>query len=189
MTPMRFVTMSPAIAALFGSLVGALGSSASTWITQRHADQRDLIARRIFYRVQLYSEFITESARVLVDALENNFKDPNKLIPAYALLNRIRLTAYQRGCSASAEGGLVREIVKNYSEPNLSPEEIRSRALNGNDPLRKFSETCRAELEFYARTPMSTRGGVGVIRLRLRIAVAVPVNRRLLRRVSLSWRT
>jgi hypothetical protein len=145
MTPMRFVTMSPAIAALFGSLVGALGSSASTWITQRHADQRDLIARRIFYRVQLYSEFITESARVLVDALENNFKDPNKLIPAYALLNRIRLTA-SKEVFASAEG-LVREIVKNYSEPNLSPEEIRSRALNGNDPLRKFSETCRAELD------------------------------------------
>lgn len=145
MTPMRFVTMTPAIAALFGSLVGALGSGASTWITQRHADQRDLVARRIFYRVQLYSEFITESARVLVDALENNFKDPNKLIPAYALLNRIRLTASE-AVFASAEA-LVREIVKNYSEPNLTPEEIRSRALNGSDPLKQFSETCRAELD------------------------------------------
>lgn len=137
--------MNPAIAALFGSLVGALGSSTSTWITQRHADQRDLVARRIFYRVQLYSEFITESARVLVDALENTFKDPNKLIPAYALLNRIRLTASPTVFASAEE--LVREIVKNYSEPNLSLEEIRSRALNGNDPLRRFSETCRAELD------------------------------------------
>jgi hypothetical protein len=142
---MRFVTMNPAIAALFGSLVGALGSSASTWITQRHADQRDLVARRIFHRVQLYSEFITESARVLVDALENNFKEPNKLIPAYALLNRVRLTASDEVFASAEE--LVREIVKNYSEPNQSPEEIRSRALNGNDPLKRFSETCRAELD------------------------------------------
>ena len=47
---------------------------------------------------------------------------------------------------ASAEA-LVREIVKNYSEPNLTPEEIRSRALNGSDPLKQFSETCRAELD------------------------------------------
>ena len=137
--------MNPAMAALFGSLVGALGSSVSSWITQRHADQRDLLARRVFHRVQLYSEFITESTRVLVDALENNFKDPDKLIPAYALLNRIRLTS-SKEVFASAEG-LVKEIVKNYSEPNLTPEQIRSRALDGNDPLRRFSETCRAELE------------------------------------------
>jgi len=137
--------MNPAMAALFGSLVGALGSSLSTWITQRHADQRDLLARKIFYRVQLYSDFITESTRVLVDALENSFRDPDKLIPAYALLSRIRLTA-SKEVLASAEL-LVRSIVKNYGEPNLTPEQIRSRALNGNDPLKLFSETCRAELD------------------------------------------
>src|SRR5271155_4036427 len=142
---MRSVAMNPAIAALFGSLVGALGSSVSTWITQRHADQRDLLARRIFYRVQLYSDFITECTRVLVDALENNFRDPEKLIPAYALLSRIRLSA-SKEVLASAEV-LVRNIVKNYGEPNLTPEQIRSGALIGNDPLKHFSETCRAELD------------------------------------------
>jgi len=66
-----------ALAALFGSLVGALGSSISTWITQRHQDRRDLLGRKIFHREQLYSDFI------LIDALENNFKDPNKLIPSH----------------------------------------------------------------------------------------------------------
>ena len=142
---MRSVAMNPAMAALFGSLVGALGSSASTWITQRHADQRDLLARRIFQRVELYSEFITESTRVLVDALENDFKDPNKLIPAFALLSRIRLTS-SKDVLASAES-LVQNIVKYYGEPNLTPEQIRSRALSGDGPLRRFSETCRAELD------------------------------------------
>jgi hypothetical protein len=142
---MRSVAMNPAMAALFGSLVGALGSSVSTWITQRHADRRDLLARRIFYRVQLYSDFITESTRVLVDALENDFKDPDKLIPAYALLSRIRLTSSD-DVLASAEV-LVKNIVENYGEPNLTPEQIRSRALSGDGPLRRFSETCRAELD------------------------------------------
>jgi hypothetical protein len=145
MTPTHIVTMSPAMAALFGSLVGALGSSASTWITQRHADRRDLIARRIFYRVQLYSDFISESTRVLVDALENNFRDPDKIIPAYALLSRIRLTSSENVLASAEE--LVKNIVKDYGEPNLTPEEIRSRALSGNDPLKRFSETCRAELD------------------------------------------
>src|ERR1700722_9161988 len=102
MTPMRVVAMSPAMAALFGSLVGALGSGVSSWITQRHADQRDLLARRVFYRVQLYSDFITESTRVLVDSWENNFQEPKKRIPAYALLSRIRLTS-SKEVFASAE--------------------------------------------------------------------------------------
>jgi hypothetical protein len=145
MTPAQIATINPAMAALCGSLVGALGSSVSTWIMQRHADRRDLLARRIFYRVQLYSDFITESTRVLVDALENKFKDPDKLVTAYALLSRIRLTS-SNSVFASAEV-LVRNIVDNYGKPNLTPEQIRSRALNGNDPLKRFSETCRAELD------------------------------------------
>jgi len=148
---MQILTINPALAAILGSLAGALGSSVSTWITQRHADDRDLLARRVFYRVQLYSDFITETTRILVDALENNFNDPNKLIPAFALLSRIRLIS-SKEVFASAEG-LVREIVKSYSEPNLTPEQIRSRALNGDDPLNKFSDTCRAEINSLGTHP------------------------------------
>ena len=142
---MQFLAISPALAAILGSMTGAMGSSLSTWITQRHADRRDLLARRIFHREQLYSDFITECTRILVDALENSFKNPDKLIPAYALLSRVRLSA-SREVLANAEG-LVREIVKVYSEPNLTPEEIRARAVNGSDPLKRFSELCRAELD------------------------------------------
>lgn len=137
--------MSPALAAVFGSLAGAMGSSVSTWITQRHADRRDLIARRIFHREQLYSDFISESARIVVDALENSFKEPSKLIPVYALLSRIRLSSSTE-VLATAER-LVREIIAIYSEPNLTPDEIRSRAMDGRDPLKSFSEICRAELD------------------------------------------
>src|SRR5579863_4703647 len=142
---MRSLAISPALAAIVGSMTGAMGSSLSTWITQRHADRRDLLARRIFHREQLYSDFITECTRILVDALENSFKNPDKLISAYALLSRVRLSA-SREVLANAEG-LVREIVKVYSEPNLTPEEIRARAVNGSDPLKRFSELCRAELD------------------------------------------
>lgn len=145
MTRMQFATMSPAMAVIFGSLAGALGSTISAWITQRRADRRDLLARRILHREQLYSDFITESARILVDALENSFDNPDRLIPAYALLSRIRLSA-SREVLASAEG-LLKEIIKDYSEPNLTPEQIRSNAVNGNDPLKRFSELCRVELD------------------------------------------
>jgi hypothetical protein len=56
MTMLGNVSMSPgtitALAAIFGLPVGALGSSITTWITQRHQDRRDLLARKIFHREQ-----------------------------------------------------------------------------------------------------------------------------------------
>jgi hypothetical protein len=138
-----------ALAAIFGSLVGALGSSASTWITQRHQDRRDLLARKVFHREQLYSDFITESARVLVDALEHNVGDPKDVIPAYALLSRIRLSSSPDVLAAAED--VIREAVATYARPNLTPEAIRSRATGGDDLLRKFSDICRAELDSMQR--------------------------------------
>ena len=76
--------MIAASAAIFGSLAGALGSVVGTWITQRHQDIRDLLAKTIVRRESLYSDFITESARLLVDAMVQNNSDPQKLIPLYA---------------------------------------------------------------------------------------------------------
>jgi hypothetical protein len=134
-----------ALAAIFGSLAGALASSVSTWIAQRHQDRRDLNTKRIFHREQLYSDFISESARALVDAMEHNFKDPNKLVPIYAVLSRIRVSS-SSDVLASAEG-VVDYIIAAYSQPNLTPEEIHSRAATHNDPLLDFSGICRRELE------------------------------------------
>jgi len=52
-----------------------------------------LLAKKIVFRETLYSDFITESARLLVDAAEHNQSDPKNLIPGYALLSRIRLVS------------------------------------------------------------------------------------------------
>ena len=134
-----------ALAAIFGSLTGALASSVSTWITQKHQDRRDLLAKRVFYREQLYSDFISESAHALADAIQHNLQDPNNLTPAYALLSRIRLSS-STDVLASAER-VVQHIINTYSEPNLIPEEIQSRAAKREDPLREFSDICRADLE------------------------------------------
>ena len=42
---------------------------------------------------------------------------------------------------------VVTTILKTYSEPNLTAQEIQSRAAKGDDPLRDFSNICRHELE------------------------------------------
>jgi len=138
-----------AAAAIFGSLVGALGSVVGTWITQRHQDIRDLLAKTIVRRESLYSDFIAESARLLVDAMVQNISDPQKLIALYALLSRIRLSS-SAPVLETAEA-VIRIIVSTYPKPNLTPEQIESRAVSGDDPLRQFSDACRKELDSMQR--------------------------------------
>jgi hypothetical protein len=134
-----------ALAAIFGSLTGAFTSSVSTWITQRHQDRRDILAKRIFHCEQLYSDFISECAHAMADAIQHDFQDPNQLTATYALLSRIRLSSSAR-VLASAEQ-VIKNILYTYSQPNLTPEEIQSRTAEQHDPLREFSSICRAELE------------------------------------------
>ena len=100
-----------ALAAIFGSLSGALASSVSTWMTQRHQDRRDLLAKRILYREQLYSDSISD-AHALADAIQHNLQDPNKLTPTYALLSRIRLSSSTK-VLASAER-VIQDIIGRY---------------------------------------------------------------------------
>jgi hypothetical protein len=138
-----------ALAAIAGSLVGALGSAIGTWITARHQDRRDLLGKQIERREVLYSEFIGESARLLVDAMQNNVSDLQKLLPVYALLSRIRLSSSEIVLQTAEE--VIRTIVNTYPEPNLTADQIESRAVNGQNPLTQFSDTCRRELESLQR--------------------------------------
>ena len=141
--------MAPALAAIAGSLVGALGSAGATWITARHQDRRDLLGKQIERREALYSDFIGESARLLVDAMQHNASDLQKMLPVYALLSRIRLSS--SGSVLQEAEQVINTIVSTYPQPNLTPEQIESRAVSGQDPLRQFSDTCRIELDLLQR--------------------------------------
>jgi hypothetical protein len=112
-----------AVAAISGSLVGALGSAVSTSI---------------------------ESARLLVDALQHNVGDLQKLRSVYALLSRIRRNSSSRASRGTAEE-VIKTILHAYEQPNLTPAQIQIRAVNGEDPLRQFNDTCRAELDSLQR--------------------------------------
>lgn len=74
-----------ALAGLFGSLVGACASTVSARIAQRHHERKDPMARTIAHREQLYSDFISESARVMVDATQHTFEDPSRPMPTSAI--------------------------------------------------------------------------------------------------------
>jgi len=122
-----------ALAAIAGSLVGALGSAVATWITARHQDRRDLLGKQIERREALYSDFIGESARLLVDAMQYNVSDLQKLVPVYALLSRIRLSSSEPVLQTAEN--VIKTIVNTYPQPNLTADQIESQAMNGQDPL------------------------------------------------------
>jgi len=132
------------LAAIAGSLVGALGSAITTWITARHQDRRDLLGKQIAQREALYADFIGESSRLLVDAMEHNASDLQTLLPIYALLSRIRLRSSEHVLQKAEQ--VINTIMSTYPQPNLTVEEIQSQAMTGQDPLIQFSDTCRTEL-------------------------------------------
>ena len=135
----------PTLSAIGGSIIGALSSMVSTWLAQRHRERRELVAQKTAQLEQLYSDFINESARLLVDAVQHSLENPSTLVPIYALISRIRL----RSSTDVIESGerLIATILQVYIEPNLTPEEIQSAASKHNDHLQEFSNVCRRELE------------------------------------------
>jgi hypothetical protein len=136
----------PAAEAIAGSLVGAAGSVVGTWISVKHQDRRDLAGMQIARREALYSDFIGESARLLLDAMQHNSSDLQTLLPIYALLSRIRLSSSKPVLEKAEE--VVRSIVSTYPQPNMTAEQIQSQAVNSQeDPLSHFSDTCRIELD------------------------------------------
>lgn len=136
-----------ALAALLGSVVGGAATILTAWMTQRFQSRREFARAEGQKKEALYTEFIAECAKLLIDSLDHNLEKPDVLIQVYALVGRIRLTSSD-DVVAAAESAVAR-IVRRYTLPNLTEEELVSMATSpqsGDDPLKSFSEACRAEL-------------------------------------------
>ena len=137
-----------AMAAVFGSFVGGSATVATAWVTQRTLSKRELLGAQIRARETLYGEFIRECSKLVVDAFTHTLDKPEKLVPVYEILNRIRLCASD-AVLAEAER-ILATITEQYFSPNLSIEEMRALVRSGSgdaDPLKSFGEACRAELK------------------------------------------
>jgi hypothetical protein len=135
-----------AMAGVLGSFVGASATVATAWVTQKTVNRREFLQMEIRKREALYGEFIGECGKLLVDAFTHMLDKPEKLLPIYALINRIRLTASQ-AVLAEAEH-MLRHITEQYFLKNLTIEELSQLARSGDsDPLKAFGEACRVELK------------------------------------------
>jgi hypothetical protein len=135
-----------AMSGVLGSLIGGSATVATTWVSQRTATSRELVRDEMHKREALYGEFVAECARILMDAFEHSLDKPERLLPAYALINRIRLASSQ-AVLAEAER-LLRRITEQYFSDKLTLDDLRRIATSGDgDPLKAFGEACRAELK------------------------------------------
>jgi hypothetical protein len=142
--------MDPALlsasAAVLGSLTGGSASIATAWLTQRTQGRRQAVQFETRKREVLYSDFITECSKLVLDALDHTLDRPETLLQAYSLVNRIRLNSSD-AVLHEAEAAM-REILATYRSPNLPIEKFREMSMDkAHDPLKAFSEACRDELK------------------------------------------
>jgi hypothetical protein len=134
-----------AFAALGGSVVGALTSFVTTWLTLNSQERANRAARETTRRENLYGQFIEEAAKLYTDALMNQPDDAKKFIGVYALASKLRLFA-------SAEVLVkVEEVMMRLIQTYENPEQDFNWVVKAKDPrnmdiLRPFSEACRREL-------------------------------------------
>ena len=97
-------------------------------------------------RQELYKEFIEQASTLYIHALQNDKPDVSRLMALYAEISRMRVLSSARVIDSADQ--IVKRIVNAYLEPNKTVPELREMTNSGLiDPLRNFSEACRAEAE------------------------------------------
>jgi len=133
------------MAAVPGSIVGGSATIVTGWFRQA-STRRGETRRELRNRETLYGEFISECSRLAIDSLSHGIEKPEQIWSAYALLNRIRLSASE--ATLSQAEAVLKRIAEQYFSPNVSLAEFRAIALSQEgDPLKSFGEACRTELK------------------------------------------
>src|SRR5262249_14185180 len=95
-------------------------------------------------RQDIYKEFIKRAAKLYIDALQSDKADVSALMALYAEVSIMRILSSASVVDRADQ--IVKKIINTYLEPNKTFPELREMAGSGLiDPLRDFSEACRAE--------------------------------------------
>jgi hypothetical protein len=134
------------LAIFSGSLVGALTSLTSAWLTKQHEARHQRASEAKLWRQRLYAQFIDEASKLYVDALVRDQAEAPAMVSLYGLIGKIRMTS-NANIVESADA-VIRTIFRTYSCPSKSTPELQDLILKRKfvDPVLAFSEVCRDEL-------------------------------------------
>jgi hypothetical protein len=135
-----------ALAALAGAAIGSVSSVIASWLAQYAQALTQGRAQNEVRRQELYRQFIEESSKLYLHALQNDDADVGALMHLYAELSRMRILSSTAVVDSADQ--LLKKIVNTYLEPNKTFPELQKMADSGLiDPLRNFSEACREEFQ------------------------------------------
>jgi hypothetical protein len=135
-----------ALAALAGAAIGSVSSVIASWLAQYAQARTQGRAQNEVRRQELYRQFIEESSKLYLHALQNDDADVGALMHLYAELSRMRILSSTAVVDSADQ--LLKQIVNTYLEPNKTFPELQKMADSGLiDPLRNFSEACREEFQ------------------------------------------
>jgi hypothetical protein len=134
------------LAALAGSVIGGLTSLGATWLTQHSQLGAQRFARNLERRETLYKDFINEASRLYADAFEHDHTELANLVRLFAMISQMRIVSSARVFEDADK--VARLIMETYVAPNKTFADLES-TVEGHmvDPLRRFSEACRGELQ------------------------------------------
>jgi hypothetical protein len=136
-----------ATSGLVGSLVGGASTFAASWLSTRNQYRAQTLVQQAVRREALYAEFIAEAAGRLAEAWTHEAAGPEVIAHLWGAVSRMRLTSSEAVVAAAEE--IIRQVIEAYAAPNQTFNDLRQRTqihAFRDDPLRNFSEACRAEL-------------------------------------------
>lgn len=134
-----------AASALAGSAIGALASVTTSWLTQSSQSRAQRLSQEGSRRERLFSAFVDQASQSYADGMVRDGLDgPEKLVPLYATINKLRLFATP-DTIRTAES-VLDCIVDTYHAPPAVLEEKRM-TVAAHDILQAFAESCRRELK------------------------------------------
>src|SRR5215831_9401528 len=143
-----------ALAALAGAAIGGVMTVFASWLSQHAQARTQWVAHNLVLRQELYKEFIEQSSKLYIHALQNSNADVAALMGLYAELNRMRVMS--SAAVVDSANRMLKKIVDTYLEPNKTFPELRQMADSGLiDPLGEFSEACRGNFSFVIPPSMS----------------------------------
>ena len=134
------------LAALAGSVIGGLTSLGATWLTQHSQLGAQRFARNLERRETLYKDFINEASRLYADAFGHDQTELANLVRLFAMISQMRVVSSARVVEDADK--VARLIMETYVAPNKTFGDLETTVESHMvDPLRRFSEACREELQ------------------------------------------
>jgi hypothetical protein len=140
-------SMIAAFSAVLGTTVGGLATFLTTYLNQRFAMRRDILAKDVANREQLYSEFLKEVGNLYFDSIHRTLDDAGQqssMISMYSLVGRIRMISNEAVLKAAEK--VAQDIVESYKRPPMTFEEFQQ-MWGSSDPWHEFTNACRVERE------------------------------------------